>query len=440
VSVGRGAPESFAVVEARILEDLRAPEADASYYAERLLRLLLDTNRAYDERREFAKLAVCGGRRAMDEGDPMRAHAYYTTAAKWFDRTDGAADQAKEARVAAAETTVANALTQPQALARASILADAVKELRNAGAPTERIAEMRRLLDATQKQSLSEMVAISATTDLTEPALLAKAAAEGRTFEEAMRNLALRFRVPPVAKLREEALKLLKSYPMSQGLGGRQLGPGGRVTGVAQPLLGNEGNEDALAARMREGANRYWQTAVAGIVEPFLDQMLLEHAASIDDFLDLVTPKPFVPPGREPHFALGLRAGFYGEWFESAHVLVPQVENALRSLLESMGELVYGQYASGVQDYLKLEQVLEHPKMRALLGDDIAFDLDGLLSDRFGANLRNRLSHGLLEWTAADRNHASYLWWMTLHLMFLLRFVEPDSGDVASSEDSPAGS
>lgn len=212
-----------------------------------------------------------------------------------------------------------------------------------------------------------------------------------------------------------EATELLRKYPLSQGLGGRQLGAGGRVTGIMDTLIGKENDEDALVGRMRDGSNRYWQAAVIEQVLPFLEQMSLEHAPSIEDLFDFVAPKPFVAPDRETMFALGLRAGYYGDWFESVHILVPQVENALRWLLESTGEIVYGQYASGIQDYMKFEQVLAHARTAQILGEDVVFDIAGLLTDRLGANLRNRLAHGLLEWTSGDVNHAVYLWWLVLH-------------------------
>jgi hypothetical protein len=435
LGLGRGAPESFEEVERKLLEHICASNADATYYGERLSRLLLQTSRSEEERREFAQLAMRGGERAMREGDPNRAHAYYGTAAKWFEQISSM-EEGKNARILAAETTVTNALSQGQAVARASLLADAVKELRDAGASPERIGEVRRILDGAQRDSLLEMTTIGAPIDVTARARVARAAAKGLPLVEALRRLALRFSVPPIATLRAEASELLRKYPLTQGLRGRQLGAGGRVTGIVESLIGNENNEDALVSRMRDGSNRYWQLAVVEQVLPFLEQMVLEHAPSVEDLFDFVAPKPFVPPGRETMFALGLRAGFYGDWFEAVHILVPQLENALRWLLESSGEIVYGQYASGVQDYMKFEQVLAHTKTVEILGEDVVFDITGLLTDRLGANLRNRLAHGLLEWTSGDVNHAVYLWWLILHLLFKLQYADREQQLESVSESA----
>ena len=66
--------------------------------------------------------------------------------------------------------------------------------------------------------------------------------------------------------------------------------------------------------------------------------------------------------------------------------------------------------------------------MTRILGEDLVFDLDGLLTNRHGANLRNCLAHGLLDWVGADVTHAAYLWWITLHVMFRLRAAESETG------------
>lgn len=417
ISIIGGAPEVFKKVDDAILHDLRA--SDASYYRQRLLEMLTSMKRTEDERGEFAGLAMDGGRQAMDEGDPLRAHAFYVTASRWFERL-GSAEDARNAKLHAAETTIARALSQPQALSRASILNDAVKELREAGAPSERIDEIRRTLNEAQRQSISEMKTIGTTIDVTESVMQARKLAQGLSFEGALRKLAFLFSIPSTKWLRQEAEKLLKMYPLSQGLGGQHLGPGGRVIGKKTTLLGNWDDEDAMRQRMREGSERYWHTASLTLILPFLEQVYDENAPSHQDFLELVLPKPFVPAGRENAFALGLRAGYNGEWYESLHILVPQLENALRHMLESTGELVYGQYSSGVQDFLKLDQVLEHPTMVALLGEDLCFDLTGLLTERMSANLRNKVAHGLVEWTFNDQVHAIYVWWITVMLLFRL--------------------
>lgn len=51
-----------------------------------------------------------------------------------------------------------------------------------------------------------------------------------------------------------------------------------------------------------------------------------------------------------------------------------------------------------------------------LFGEDTAFDLRGLLVERFGSNLRNEEAHGLMNYVAFFSPQVSYVWWLTLRL------------------------
>ena len=54
------------------------------------------------------------------------------------------------------------------------------------------------------------------------------------------------------------------------------------------------------------------------------------------------------------------------------------------------------------------------------------FDLQGLLVERFGVNLRNRMAHGLM----GDDEFASptglYLWWLVLRICMIYVLVNRD--------------
>ena len=89
--------------------------------------------------------------------------------------------------------------------------------------------------------------------------------------------------------------------------------------------------------------------------------------------------------------AAGIRAHFAGDYITSVHILVPQVEQALRLLLEQKGALMLGGRDRVRQDLLK--------KMLAegegVLGRDLAEFLRVWLVDEGSVNLRNRVCHAL---------------------------------------------
>lgn len=58
-------------------------------------------------------------------------------------------------------------------------------------------------------------------------------------------------------------------------------------------------------------------------------------------------------------------------------------------------------------------------ELEAALGEDLIFDLQGLLVVQESVNLRNHLSHGLLGDRAFGVS-AIYFWWLCLRICFLL--------------------
>ena len=87
------------------------------------------------------------------------------------------------------------------------------------------------------------------------------------------------------------------------------------------------------------------------------------------------------------------------------------------------------------KDVYGLGKLLHHPELKKILGNDIAFDLQGLLvksETGVGDNLRNRMAHGLMDDKDFFRTDAIYLWWLALHL--LVRFQIARDSRVGQSQ------
>jgi hypothetical protein len=123
-----------------------------------------------------------------------------------------------------------------------------------------------------------------------------------------------------------------------------------------------------------------------------------------------------VPAGREYVFARGLNAWMYGDMLVATHLLVPQLENSLRLLVQRAGGRTTSLNPEGLQQDRTMGSVLVSGELEEMLGTDVLFDLKCLLIERFGANLRNLLAHGLADHTSVYSSAASYLCWLVLHL------------------------
>ena len=81
---------------------------------------------------------------------------------------------------------------------------------------------------------------------------------------------------------------------------------------------------------------------------------------------------------------------------KAIHILVPQIEAALRDLLAALGApvMIPDTDLGGFQ-VIGLGKILSHEIFHARTPKDLRFHLRALYSDRRGINLRNHLAHGL---------------------------------------------
>ncbi len=179
-----------------------------------------------------------------------------------------------------------------------------------------------------------------------------------------------------------------------------------------------------------------------GVILPARAQIALDHELGIHHLLPIVSNNPFVPPGRELILARGLLAGLEGDFLVATHLLIPQVENSLRYVLRQHGVITSGLNSEGVQEEFDLNRILYMPELRPILGEDLIFELRGLLVERFGSNLRNEMAHGLIDQGAFYSAEAVYLWWTVLRVCCLpvliarthARSPRPDDPNLAPTQ------
>jgi hypothetical protein len=153
----------------------------------------------------------------------------------------------------------------------------------------------------------------------------------------------------------------------------------------------------------------------------------------------LVMNNPFIPPGREYIFARGLYSGLIGDFLVSTHLLIPQLEHSIRRLLYQSGAIASTLEDRGIEHERDLNRTLYEPfadKLRELLGENLVFDLRGLLVEDVGSNLRNALAHGLIDSNSFFSKKLSYVWWITLHLccLSLLKVEKRDTQELTPDE------
>jgi Domain of unknown function (DUF4209) len=120
-----------------------------------------------------------------------------------------------------------------------------------------------------------------------------------------------------------------------------------------------------------------------------------KHGAGLDALLELLSRSPCYPPERLSFIREGLTAWIAGDHVKTVHVLVPQVESALRDLLAALGGVVTKPDRHGGSQKISLGEILADEKF-AQVPESIRFHLQVLYQDSRGMNVRNELAHGVL--------------------------------------------
>lgn len=128
---------------------------------------------------------------------------------------------------------------------------------------------------------------------------------------------------------------------------------------------------------------------------------------------------PFIPNGREEIYAIGILAGFNNDLLTSTHLLIPQLENSFRYIIDQKGGISSTLSQNGIQQEKNLEQIFDDDIILNTFTTETIFTLKSLLISKHGHNLRNELSHGLLDHDSFYSVPAMYIWWITLRLCLL---------------------
>jgi hypothetical protein len=100
-------------------------------------------------------------------------------------------------------------------------------------------------------------------------------------------------------------------------------------------------------------------------------------------------------PDREVILEAGLKAYEAGDSIAAIHILIPQVEQALRRLAMLLGAPIYTQRRGGGLHARTLDDLLRDDDISAVLGDSLTTYFRVLLTDSRAWNIRNNVCHGL---------------------------------------------
>ncbi|MDH3335910.1 MAG: DUF4209 domain-containing protein, partial [Rhodospirillaceae bacterium] len=404
-----GAGDRLKEVELQIIEALKKSSPKDGHLANWLANLLSKHRLGTKEKKDIAEKLADFATFFEDSGDLQRAKDYLDTASEWYKKSKDP-DQSTVMIVRNAECWVKEAIARqasdnPSNMVATSFYESAIhkyrtipRSLRDKHNVEGRIAELRVLMNEAGENSLNEMSQIaSEPIDITELIENSVKVVKGKELGEALLRFANIYKGARSDKIRNFTEEMIREHPLHSLLAGTYLSSDGRVIAKKPSAdIGGENQEAVIWPKMVSHYTMQLSLVVQGNIWPALEIVRQEHRLKEADFYSLVSRSPLVPPDRIRLMAKALFQGFDGDFVSALHLLIPQIENLVRYHLKQHGEKTTNIDVNGIENENGLSTLMENPKVKAIFGKDLVFELKAIFCDPFGPNLRNELAHGLI--------------------------------------------
>ncbi|MCG3131999.1 MAG: hypothetical protein FLDDKLPJ_02809 [Phycisphaerae bacterium] len=208
------------------------------------------------------------------------------------------------------------------------------------------------------------------------------------TWPEALARIAIHF-LPDHVEAKEQVLKIADRSPTMSLFSRRIIDHRGRV--VAEVGSVQDDLDGRLVQHIAEDLT-FWRP----FLRLALERAQCRHNANTESYLVFLFQSPAFPPENRPLVERGIRAFVEQDFAVAIHLLIPQIEAAIRNLVIAGGGPVYEVGRHGGTNLRNLDKLLSDSRLVESLTERIALYLRVLLTDQRGWNLRNIVSHGLV--------------------------------------------
>jgi len=219
-------------------------------------------------------------------------------------------------------------------------------------------------------------------------------------LEKALNRIAVQF-IPKKDQLEQQVLELVKKHPLTylftKTLHDHKGRPVATIGGVEDDMEGNIIHQ--LSQNMQ------------------IDSFFLRHSfsktleayeLSADDLTDFVYKSQIFEESKKGLMHAGIQSYLKGDYISAVHILVPQAEAAIRTLVELMGGATLRKNRQGGLQLRTFDDLLRDESVENCFGTDLSFYFRMLLTDQRGCNMRNDVCHGIspvgaFNYSTADR-------------------------------------
>lgn len=225
--------------------------------------------------------------------------------------------------------------------------------------------------------------------------------------------------IPQLDRDRANLMEISKTNPFASMFSTLNFDESGRVTSHIGSLEQDMGGKLVSYISMRMKIDSIFMNAT-------IQEGKRRGIITIDNIMHFLRRSPSIKESRFPIIERGLRAYFEEDYLTSIHVLIPQIEAAIRNMVEVVGLPTRKPSRNGdAFDLRLLDDLLRDEDVQQLLTLNFSNYLRILLTDNRGWNLRNEVCHGIPEADFFNRMTADRL----IHILLCLgvfRYVETD--------------
>jgi|CXWL01.1.fsa_nt_gi hypothetical protein len=426
----------------------QASNFDQKFYPAKLADLLEVSLISKDKFKDIANNLEGFSQKAKQIKDWSCARAYIERAIEWH-RRDGNHAECSRFIVEKAELFVTDAQQRKEGLAAGGLLESAIKAYREIPRKErdqfkvdDRLQELHRMMSDAYKLSLDEMTTVrTPEIEITQYVEASRKYVAGRNFLEALLAFANVYSGPKVDDIEKSAKDHMQDSIMDLLCASIIMTSDGRVASKSSGIDLNDSDSSETKSAVWLTMIRNYGFNVSLVVQahilPALRVINREHRLSERMLDELCRNSHSIPSGRERIWAKGLFHGFENDFTVSTHLLTPQLEHLVRTVMKRNGFKTTTLDDRGIETECGLSKLLEDPNAAKVFDKNVLFEFKALLTDPAGSNLRNETAHGLLEFEQTRSFNAIYLWWLCLRIVInTIKWKKSKSPDEASLNNS----
>jgi len=202
-------------------------------------------------------------------------------------------------------------------------------------------------------------------------------------------NKIANFFIPSLQMVDEKIENLSQLHPLFFLIGHKLQDEKGRIIASVGPL-----EKDLDGHRALQISRDLKYSAI--FLRKILEGLINDKGLNRDSIIDFISTTPIIEESRYEIISRGLDAYFQGDYLVFIHLLIPQIEEGIRNLVEKSGGQVLRPSPDKEGFNLKtLHNLLDSEILKEVLGQDCSDYLKILFTDQRGWNLRNSVCHGL---------------------------------------------